>query len=271
MKKIAIIGYGFVGKAMSKLFPDALVYDPFFDKKIEFPQINFCEDKSEINKCDVAFVCLPTAMLPNGECDTSIVEETICWLNTPLIIIRSTVKPGTTNNLIELFAKDIIFIPEYVGETVAHPLLDEKYRDFLIIGCRDSFIGNLALEVYQEVYNSSLKVLFLTPTEAEIVKYMENTAIGSMVTLCNEFYNICETFGVNYNRVREGFLLDPRMSRYFTFVYPRARGFGGKCLPKDLNAIAAASKQAGYQAEFIEDILKNNTKFNNQTICQKNL
>ena len=266
MKKIAIIGYGFVGKAMSKLFPDALVYDPFLKEK----PINFCSDKDRINQCDVAFVCVPTIMLPNGECDIQIVKETVAWLNTPLIIIRSTVKPGTTSELISLFSKDIIFIPEYVGETVAHPLLDEQCRDFLIIGAHDSFIGNLALEVYQEVYNSNIKVLFLTPTEAEIVKYMENTAIGSMVTLCNEFYNICQTFGVNYNRVREGFLLDPRMSRYFTFVYPNARGFGGKCLPKDLNAIAAASKQAGYQAEFIEDILKNNTKFNNQTICQKN-
>lgn len=256
MKKVAIIGYGFVGKAMSKLFPDALIYDPALEES---------SSQEEINQCDVAFVCVPTAMKLNGACDTSIVEETIAWLKTPLIIIRSTVKPGTTDRLVKEYDKPIIFQPEYVGETVDHPLLNEKNRDFLILGGRPS-LRDYAVEVYQDVYNSSVRILFMPALEAEIVKYMENTAIGTMVMLCNEFYNICGAFDANYNLVREGFLADPRMSRYFTFVYPNKRGFDGKCLPKDISAIAAASKEAGYQAQFIEDILKNNREFNSQSL-----
>lgn len=256
MKKVAIIGYGFVGKAMVKAFPDALVYDPF---------IAGSNSKEEINKCDVAFVCVPTQMLPNGECDTSIVEETVKWLETPLIIIRSTVKPTTTQRLILKYDKKIVFQPEYVGETIAHPLLSESNRDFLIFGGEIEDCQK-AVEVYQEIYNANVRILFLTTVEAEIVKYMENTAIGSMVILCNEFYNICQAFGADYNMVREGFLLDPRMSRYFTFVYPNARGFGGKCLPKDLNAIAAAAGQAGYNPKFIGAILENNDRFTKENI-----
>jgi UDPglucose 6-dehydrogenase len=146
-----------------------------------------------------------------------------------------------------------------LGESAAHPLANESECTFLIFGGSREDCGR-ATEVFQLVYNASVKILCVTPVEAEIIKYMENSAIAGMVTLANEFYNICKAFNVPYNMVREGFLMDPRMSRYFTFVYPKARGFGGKCLPKDLNAIIKASQQAGYSPEFIKAILANNDR-----------
>ncbi len=57
----------------------------------------------------------------------------------------------------------------------------------------------------------------------------------------NEFYDICQAFGVSFDQVRECWLADPRISRDHTFVYPNNRGFGGKCLPKDVSAIIQAS------------------------------
>ena len=150
-------------------------------------------------------------------------------------------------------------MPEYIGETAAHPLADESARTFLIFG-GDKEDCARAVEVFQKVYNASVKILCVSAAEAEIIKYMENAAIANMVTLANEFYNICKAFNVPYNMVREGFLMDPRMSRYFTFVYPKARGFGGKCLPKDLNAIVKAAQKAGYNPEFIKAILDNNDR-----------
>ena len=183
------------------------------------------------------------------------------WLNTKLIIIRSTVRPGTTERLQKQYPnKKIVFQPEYVGESVSHPYADESKISFIIFGGAKEDCSK-ALEVYQSVYNSTIKVSFLTPTEAELAKYMTSSAIGSMVTLSNEFYNVCKTFGADYNVVREAFLMDPRMSRYFTFVYPDDRGFGGKCIPKDMNAINKAAKDAGYNSEFLNDVLKNNDRF----------
>lgn len=241
---------------MFHLFPQSLVYDPFITTPCP-------HSHDEINKCDVTFVCVPTNQLEDGSCDTSIVEETVGWLETPLIIIRSTVKPGTTHCLLMRFPeKHIVFMPEYIGETVAHPLINENERTFLIFGgVREDCVQ--AYRVFQSVYNSSVRVMFMETVEAELVKYMENTAIGTMVTLCNEFYNICQALGVDYEVVREGFLLDPRMSRYFTFVYPDNRGFSGKCLPKDLNAICESSKSFGYDPEFIRAVLKNNDRIRN--------
>ncbi|MCX6797486.1 MAG: hypothetical protein NTX98_03370, partial [Candidatus Doudnabacteria bacterium] len=190
----------------------------------------------------------------------SAVEQTLEWLNTQLVIIRSTIKPGTTDRLQELYPeKHIVFQPEYAGETIAHPMLDESSATFLIFGGVQKDCSK-AVEVYQTVYNSSVKILFLKPIEAEIVKYMENTAIAGMVTLVNEYYNICQVFGADYNMVREAFLADPRMSRYFTFVYPNKRGFEGRCLLKDLNAAVKFFEEAGYKPEFIRDIIKNNDR-----------
>lgn len=250
--KVAIIGYGFVGKAMHKLFPAAKIYDPGFK--------DVSSTKEEINECEAVFICVPTNPLPDGSCDTSIVEQSVAWLKTPLIIIRSTVKPGTTEKLQQQYPqKHIVFQPEYIGETVAHPLKDESSQTFIILGGTREDCAK-AVRLYQTVYNSSVKILFLTATEAEIVKYMANTAVGMMVTFANEFYNIAQAWGADYNMVREAFLLDPRMSRYFTFVYPQQRGFDGKCLPKDLTAIVKAASEAGYNAEFIKDILKNNER-----------
>ncbi len=252
--KIAIVGYGFVGKFMKELFPDAIIYD------INLPEVSV--SKEEINKADVAFISVPTNMLPDGSCDTSIVESAMEWLNTPLIIIRSTIKPGSTDKLAKQYPnKQIVFQPEYIGETPNHPMktgaLSEK--TFMIFGGSKEGCAK-AVEVYQQIYNASVRILCVSALEAEIIKYMENTAIASMVTLVNEFYNICKAYGVPYDMVREGFLLDPRMSRYFTFVFPEKRGFGGKCLPKDLNGIIKASEEAGYVPEFIKDILKNNDR-----------
>jgi len=237
MSVINIVGYGIVGKSMHKLFPNA--------------EIN-------MKKADVSFICVPTNMLSNGHCDTSIVEEVISELESNLIIIRSTVSVGTTDRLKEKYNKHIIFQPEYIGETTAH-CYDERSIPFLILG-GDIDDCQKAIELYHSVYNSNIKILFLTSKEAEIVKYMENSAIATKVTFCNEFYNICKAFGADYNMVREGFLMDKRMSRDFTFVYPDKRGFDGKCLPKDINAIVASSEGAGYSPLFLKDVLKNNER-----------
>lgn len=256
---IGIVGYGVVGMEMEELFPGAEVYDP----------VKSLGNRHDINECRVAFVCVPTPSLPDGGCDTSIVEEVVDWLRTELIIIRSTVAPGTTSRLqAEKPFSKIVFQPEYLGETVAHPFEHESERKFVILGGTRKACDK-AVELYQTVYNASVQFMFMTSIEAEIVKYMENTAIATMVSLCNEFYEICNHFGVSYNIVREGFLMDSRMSRYFTFVYPKDRGFGGKCLPKDLAAIVEATeKVTGYSPDFIKAVLKYNKNLRGELVKQ---
>lgn len=252
--KVAIVGYGVVGKAMHALFPEALIYN---GEKHPVGKLTY----KDINKADVAFVCVPSPSKKDGSCDTSIVEGAISKLKTPLIIIRSTIEPGTTDRLRRKYKKSIVFCPEYIGETNNHPLKDESLRTFLILG-GERADTNRAIEVFQQVYNASIKIRQMSAIEAEMAKYLENRHIAFTVAECNEAYDLCQKLGVDYNSVREAvFQDDPRMSPYWTFVYSKNRGFESKCIPKDIYAITAFAKRKGSPMKITEVILKENEKW----------
>jgi len=227
------------------------------------------DNRTEVNKCDLAIVCVPTKMNDDGTCDTSIVSEVVGWLETPLILIKSTIPPGTTRTLKQITGKRICHSPEYVGEggyyipfwLFPHPT-EPQHHSFMIIGGAPQDREDI-LQVFYPVLGATKTFYQVDETTSELIKYMENAAIATKVTLCNEFYNIAKAFGVNYSQVREGFVLDERQGKMFTVVYKERRGFDGKCLPKDMNAIVKASKEAGYRATFLEDVLKNNERIRN--------
>ena len=112
-KKVGIVGYGYVGKAMTKFFEnhyEVFVYDPCVEALEEGSKAKLVS-KNTINTCDVGLVCVPTPPSKNGACDTQIVEDTIDWLETPVILIKSTVSIGTTDMLKKKTGKRIVFYP----------------------------------------------------------------------------------------------------------------------------------------------------------------
>ena len=95
---------------------------------------------------------------------------------------------------------------------------------------------------------------------AEVAKYMENTFFAVKVTFVNEFFDIAKAYGVDYNVLREIWLADSRINRDHTDVYPDARGFSGKCLPKDLSALLAACEEAGVDAQLLKAVQEINNR-----------
>lgn len=245
----AIIGLGWVGKSMLELFPESKVYD---EPLAEGTRAN-------VNKCDVAFICVPTPNPNNGGLDTTIVEEVVAWCQAPLIIIRSTVNPGTCNRL-EATGKNIVFMPEYLGETVAHPLLNDKASKFLIVGGQPEN-RRKAIELFQRVYNANITIRQVTNLEAEVIKLSENRAIAFKVLQCQELYDACERNGVDYYTVRDAvYGDDPRFNLWFTFVYPDKRGASSKCIPKDVYAWAEWAAQEPLGAELTDALLVYNER-----------
>jgi len=255
--KVGLIGYGVVGKAQEAFFgkENCIIHDPEQGFK----------NRDLINKeCDIAFVCVPTPMDVDGSCDISIVQEAVEWLNTPLIVIRSTVKPGTTGFLSFTYKKHLIFEPEYLGETQLHPYLNLKERKFVILGgARGDTVK--VVEILQKFMHPNTKFFQTTSLTAEMCKYMENSFLALKVIFCNEWANLCKFAGVDYNELRELWTADERIGRSHTFVYPDKPGFGGKCLPKDLNAIVTFAKLAGMPLEIIEKTIEINNKMQNPT------
>lgn len=250
--KIGIVGYGHVGQAMHGLFKDAVIYDKY----------KMIGSQASINGCDAAFVCVPTPQGNDGTCDTSIVEEVIGWLSTPIIILRSTVSIGFTDSMMNKYHKEIVFQPEYYGETVAHPFADLNDRTWLSFGGTRKGI-NLAICVYKTVVNSTVKIYQADAKTVEMAKYMENAFLAMKVTFCNEMYDIANALGADYNLAREIWTADPRIGASHTFVYEDNRGYGGSCLPKDIAAITAQAESENTDTTLLRAVIAKNKKYRN--------
>lgn len=250
--EVVIIGYGWVGKSMKQLFPDAYVYT------------RHQGTKDKVNKCDIAFICVPTPVIGEGKLDTSIVEGCVKWCESPLIVVRSTVNPGDCDRWTEKYNKRIIMQPEYLGETPNHPLLDTKNTPFLILGGNPSDIRKL-IELYTTVYNANVTIRQVSCYEAEIIKLTENRAIGFKVAQCQELYDVCQKAEVDYYTIRDAvFGDDPRFNLWWTFIFTDKRGFNSKCMPKDIYAWCAWAESLGYKPKITRGILERNKEWISQ-------
>lgn len=266
--KIGIIGYGWVGKGQHKLFPDAVIYDkhnPYIPEEETLPTT-----MDDINKCDIAFVCVPTPLKKNPSrrgraategLDCSIVEEAVQNCKCPLIVIRSTVMPGTTDRLAKKYKKHLVFQPEYLGETVGHPLFDPKGHQFLVLGGAPED-RHKVIEAYQLAYNANVRIRQVTAYEAEIVKMSANRAVAFKVAQCQELYDACKAAKVDYYTIRDiVYGDDPRFNLWFSFIFPKSRGFNSKCIPKDIYGWAAWAESCGFEPKLTRAMLKVNEKY----------
>ncbi len=247
--KIAIIGYGHVGRAMFNLFKDAYIYDE--------PQN--IGTREEVNKCDVAFICVPTPKAEDGSCDTSIVEDVLSWVNCPNIVLRSTVYVGFTDKMVDKYHKNIIFQPEYYGETPNHPFADLSKRTWLTFGGDNSTIDNV-VKTYLEVMPTDTKILRLNAKDVELAKYMENSFLALKVTFCNEMYDIAESLGCDYEAARKAWSEDPRIGASHSLVYLDNRGYDGGCLPKDVSSIIFQAKENNVDTTLLDAMVEKNNK-----------
>lgn len=276
MKNVALIGYGWVGKAYHKVFPDAYLYDVVFKDKIgidldgaaytqhyDHPFVNgTVANKAAINaECDIAIVCVPTNALPNGELDMSIVEQTVAWLETPLILIKSALQPGTVDRLVKETGKKIAVSVEMVGEgryfvpfwRYPHAE-DPTMHDFLIVG-GETETASACADVLWSKMSPDINIHLVSAIEAELTKLMENTWGALKVTFANTMYDICQEHGANYTKVLQAWGADGRTEKMHMRVVPGKRGWKSKCYDKDIPALATLDRSG-----FFKQVLKANEK-----------
>ena len=262
---IAIVGYGWVGKSMLAIFPDAVVFDEPLG----------IGSREEVNECEIALICVPTPSTSTGECDTSIVADVISWLDVQTICIKSAVSPGTTERLAKQYHKQIVVSPEFIGEgptwdgTITDTWASEDSYSREELARRWPYViaggpitpAQIVLDAYEERLGDGVEYLHEEDTTTvELVKYMENVWLAMQVTWANEFHEIAGALGADYEAARDLWAYDPRVSAHHTDVLPE-RGFGGKCLPKDLLGIIWASRRAGYDPAFLQAIHYTNKRF----------
>lgn len=254
MKKIAIIGEGYVGSSMRDFFKDHFNL-VIVDKKYEGQSgkivateqhqrdmtavtQTYASSYEAANGCDLVVVCLPTPCREeDGACDTSLVEEAVRSIDAPLFIIKSTVEPGTTDKLKKETSKRIVFSPEYCGEskywTEYKFHTDVKETPWFVFG-GDPKDTEKAVQYFIRVVGPTKKYHQTEALVAELTKYIENTFYALKVTFCYEINELCERMGVDYYKMREAWLLDPRINPMHTAVFEESeRPFGGRCVPGD--------------------------------------
>lgn len=279
MAKVAIIGNGYVGRAYRKMFPEALVYDeplgmlpvpsngpgaPSGNGHYEEGEIDAIKEQSRtyVNTCDMAIVCVPTNLKPNHQLDMSIIEEVIGWLETPYILIKSALMPGTVDRLVEETDKKIAVSVELIGESkyftpywkFPHPT-DPRYHQSLVVGGEEETATYCANALWSRM-SPDVDIHIVTAVEAEITKLMENTYGALKVTFANVIFDICQRFDANYIQVLEAFGADGRMEKMHLRTMDGKRGWRSKCYDKDVPALGTLDKTG-----LIAKVVEVNSKF----------
>ena len=234
---LGLIGHGFVGEAIYQNLKNDFEFF-IYDKK---PSKANCNDiKQVIENSHVVFVALPTPMYVSGECDLSIIFKAMAeiyeYYNNNIIILKSTILPGTCRRIRSQFPNmRIVFNPEFLTE--ANHIEDFQNCNRMIFG-GDTKDTNQCVRLLQSVFPD--KKYFTTDWEtAETVKYFINTFFATKVSFANEMKQVCDVVGTDYNNILKLVLCDERIGKsHFAVPGPDGyHGFGGKCFPKDLNAL----------------------------------
>lgn len=248
MITLGIIGYGYVGSAIGKAVLENTDYDLFISDK--YKNIN-----QPVDQADIIFLCVPTPMKETGEIDLSNIEDALSDLKSKnkLIVIKSTITPFTTRYLSSKYDHKFIHSPEFLKENNSFD--DFLNSDRIVIGAETVYAFNTIKEIYSQILNrSDIKFFHVTWEDAEFCKYVANSFLALKVSFANEIHNACKKLGFDWGSVRKMWASDGRIGDSHTFVPgpDGYYGFGGKCFPKDVNAILSFAKMNNLSFSTIE-------------------
>lgn len=245
-KRIGIIGGGFVGTAVARYYErkgeDVKIYDKYKDS----------HEHGEVLKQDFIFIAVPTPF--NKKIDLSIMDEAMAEVaradHGKIVIIKSTVIPGTTENYQKQYPNlRIVFNPEFLTEETADQ--DFGFPDRQILGYTKESYG-IAGDVMQILPLAPFSRL-VPATAAELIKYFGNNWFAVKVAYANQMYDVCEKLGIDYDIVKDGVAADKRIGTSHLNVWHKGyRGYGGKCLPKDIRAMIEFGESLGLDMKLLK-------------------
>lgn len=300
-KKVAIVGLGYVGLTTALCFAsrglsvigvdvDTSKIDAINDKRLPIHEpgleriLTEAIEKgftatSEIPDSDIYLIAVGTPSKKDGSVDLQYIEKVSEEIgkairtsepsDRPLVIVKSTVPPGTARNIVKprveresekKVGADIGLCsnPEFLREGSA--VEDTLNPDRIIIGEYDKRSGDTLEDLYRNFYgDDKMPPLIRTSLEnAELTKYANNAFLAMKVSYINEIAHMCEKIpGADVTVVAKGIGLDKRIGERFLNA---GLGWGGSCFPKDVKALIAFSKNIGYNPLIVSGTLEVNEK-----------
>ena len=232
-------------------------------------------DYGAVRETDVTVLALPTPSTDDGSIDLSVVQAGAESLGAALadkqrdhlVVVKSTVVPGSTDEVIrprieaggDLTAGedfDIAMNPEFLREGTA--VEDFLNPDKVVLGANSERASATLRAVYEpliEAADGEVPIVDTGIREAEMVKYANNAFLAAKVSLINDIGNVCKEFNVDAYEVADAIGLDDRIGEQFL---RSGVGFGGSCFQKDISAVIAAARDAGYTPQMLEVALEVN-------------
>jgi UDPglucose 6-dehydrogenase len=164
------------------------------------------------------------------------IDQTIEDSN-PIVLIRSTIVPGTTANLASKFPKlNFVFNPEFLTERSA--TFDFISQTRYVLGGDFKNTEKVAA-LYKDRFGDGISLVKTDFNTAELIKYMCNTFFATKVSFLNEMKMICDHVEGDWDKAVEGFVRDGRVGHSHVNVpgHDGKLGFGGSCFPKDIQAL----------------------------------
>ena len=292
--KVGIIGLGFVGLSLAVFLSSKNVkvtgidtdttkiqtiqkgippfYEPtlqhYLKKAIKTGLKLKTKISSDVFSNDLIFLTVGTPINKHGEINLDYIKSSVISLNKklqfakkiPTIIIKSTVVPGTTiqiikpllerNSFQESIDFNLLTNPEFLRESSA--IKDTRNPHVVIVGGNDTKSRKKLVKFYKKIYPKNQDYVETNTTTAEMIKYANNAFLATKITFINSMANMCQKIpDTNVDDIAKVMGMDPRISHLFLNAGP---GFGGSCFPKDLQALIAYSKNIGYSPKLLEAV-----------------
>ena len=297
MKKIAVVGTGYVGLVTGTCFAETgnhvtcidideekvnrmkggkvPIYEPnletYFERNIAAGRLSFTTSLEEgIKDAEIIFLALPTPPGEDGSADLSYILDVADELGKliqefKVIVDKSTVPVGTAEKVEAAIKKNttqefaVVSNPEFLREGFA--VSDFMKPDRVVLGTTNDRAKQIMEKLYKPFVRQGNPIYFMDEKSAELTKYAANSFLATKITFMNEVANFCELVGADIDKVRVGIGSDTRIGKRFLFP---GIGYGGSCFPKDVQALVKSGNDVGYNFEILNSVI--NINQNQKTI-----
>ncbi len=285
MKKVAVIGTGYVGLVAGTCFAETgndvvcvdidqskveklsggtvTIYEPglevIFKRNLREERLCFTTDlEMAVKQSDIIFLALPTPPDEDGSADLKYVlgvAEQIGKIITSykVIVNKSTVPVGTAKKVRDKISEnttcefDVVSNPEFLREGVA---VDDFLKpDRVVIGSSSERALSIMKELYEPFVRQGNPIITMDEPSAEMTKYTANSMLALRISFMNEIANLCDKVGANVDMVRRGIGTDFRIGKHFLYS---GVGYGGSCFPKDVKALIKTSTDYDYDFQILK-------------------
>lgn len=291
MKKIAVVGTGYVGLVTGTCFAETgnqvicididskkvdrmrngevPIYEPhldvLFERNIKANRLTFTTNLEEgIRDAEIIFLALPTPPGEDGSADLRYILGVADELGRlikeyKVIVDKSTVPVGTAGKVHAAIAKharvdfDVVSNPEFLREGFA--VDDFMKPDRVVIGTSSERAERIMEQLYKPFVRQGNPIIFMDEKSAELTKYAANAFLATKITFMNEIANFCELVGADVDKVRIGIGSDERIGKRFLFP---GIGYGGSCFPKDVQALFNSGQENHFSFEILRAVMSVN-------------